>query len=195
MRKDLGEKPLIYPQPVLLVGTYDADGVPNLMTAAWGCVWGFKEVEINLSIDHKTSQNIRLHKAFTLSMATQDVITAADYVGLVSGKKVADKIEQAGFHDEPAVHVYAPLFRELPLTLECKVLTMYQNEKKDDFRVVGEVVNASVDEAILDENGVIDPAKLKAVSYAPDGHFYVLCAEKVGHAFQDGKTLIKKQGS
>ena len=88
MRKDLGEKPLIYPQPVLLVGTYDADGVPNLMTAAWGCVWGLKEVEINLSVDHKTSQNIRLHEAFTLSMATQDVIAAADYVGLVSGKKV-----------------------------------------------------------------------------------------------------------
>ena len=170
MRKDLGEKPLIYPQPVLLVGTYDADGVPNLMTAAWGCVWGFKEVEINLSIDHKTSHNIRLQKAFTLSMATQSVIREADYVGLVSGKKVTDKTEQAGFHDEPAPHVYAPMFRELPLTLECKVL--YRQ--------------------ILDENGVIDPVKLKAVSYAPDGHYYVLCAEKVGNAFRDGKELIKK---
>ena len=90
--------------------------------------------------------------------------------------------------------MYAPVFRELPLTLECKVLT-YHNEKKDDCRVVGEVVKASVDESILDENGVIDPAKLKAVSYAPDGHYYVLCAEKVGHAFKDGKALIRKQGS
>ena len=125
-------------------------------------------------------------------MATQSVIREADYVGLVSGKKVTDKTEQAGFHDEPAPHVYAPMFRELPLTLECKVLTMYQNEKKDGFRVVGEVVNASADESILDENGVIDPVKLKAVSYAPDGHYYVLCAEKVGNAFRDGKELIKK---
>lgn len=96
-RIDFGAKPLMLPQPVLIVGTYDENGIPNAMNAAWGITTDFKEITISLS-EHKTTKNLATTGAFTVSMATEDTVIACDYVGVESGNTVPNKFEKAGFH-------------------------------------------------------------------------------------------------
>ncbi|MBR1623900.1 MAG: flavin reductase, partial [Pseudobutyrivibrio sp.] len=119
-RKNFGANPLMYPLPVLIIGTYDENGVPNAMNAAWGVVTDFKEITISLS-DHKTTDNLVAKKAFTVSMATENQLVACDYVGIESGRKVPNKFEKAGFHAIKSEFVDAPLIDELPMALECTV--------------------------------------------------------------------------
>ena len=95
-RVNFGAKPLMYPQPVLIIGTYDENGVPNAMNAAWGITTDFGEITISLS-DHKTTDNLKVKGAFTVSMATEDQVVPCDYVGVESGRKVPDKFAKAGF--------------------------------------------------------------------------------------------------
>ena len=156
MRKNFGAKPYTYPQPVLIIAAYDENGTPDAMNAAWGGISDDTQISMCLSAGHKTVKNIQARKAFTVSMADAAHVVACDYVGIVSGNKVPDKFEKAGFHATKSEFVDAPLIDELPMTLEC-TLVSYDPET---CRLVGEIVNVSADERILDENGKIDPAKL-----------------------------------
>lgn len=185
MRKSFGAKPILYPQPVLIIGTYNEDGTPNAMNAAWGGI--SEETEITICVDsgHKTAENIRARKAFTISMATAEHMTACDYVGIVSGNAVSDKVARAGFHTTKSALVDAPLIDELPVALECRLLS-YDEES---CRLVGEIVNVSADERVLNEAGKIDPAKLRPITYDAMNHDYLVLGEKVGNAFQDGVKL------
>ena len=122
MRKDFGAKSWLYPMPVLIVAAYDEHGVPNAMNAAWGGMFTDETVGLSLSAGHKTTKNILATRAFTVSMATVETIEACDYVGIVSGNRVADKFTRAGFHATRSPHVNAPLIDELPMTLECELL-------------------------------------------------------------------------
>ena len=123
MRKDLGAKPYLYPQLVMIIGTYDKDGNPNAMNAAWGGI--SEETQISICVDdgHKTAKNVVKAGAFTVSIADADNVVACDYVGIVSGNKVSDKIEKAGWHASKSEFVDAPLFEELPMALECKLVS------------------------------------------------------------------------
>ena len=116
--KDVG----FYPQPVLIIGTYDTDGVPDAMNVGWGGLVGGGYVEINISQGHKTTENLSLKGAFTVSFADRAHLTEADYVGLVSGHTTPDKIARAGLTPVRSAFVDAPLFEEFPLTLECQVV-------------------------------------------------------------------------
>jgi len=185
MRKNLGAKPYLYPMPVLIVGTYDKDGVPNAMNAAWGCIADYKQIAMYLAAEHKTVKNILKTGAFTVSVADAEHMVAADYVGIVSGNKVPDKVEKAGFHVTKSEFVNAPLFDELPMALECKLVSF----DPDTELMVGEIVNISVDEAVLGENGKIDPDKLRPISYDPVNNHYRVLGEQVGNAFKDGAKL------
>jgi len=185
MRKNLGAKPYLYPMPVLIVGTYDKDGVPNAMNAAWGCIADYKQIAMYLAAEHKTVKNILKTGAFTVSVADAEHMVAADYVGIVSGNKVPDKVEKAGFHVTKSEFVNAPLFDELPMALECKLVSF----DPDTELMVGEIVNISVDEAVLGENGKIDPDKLRPISYDPVNNHYRVLGEQVGNAFKDGVKL------
>ena len=182
MRKNFGAKPYLYPMPVLIIGTYDENGVPNAMNAAWGGICGYKEIIIDLS-EHKTTKNIRLNEAFTVSVADAAHALEADYVGIVSGNDVPDKLEKIGLHTTKSEFVNAPIIDELPITLECKLI------KFTEEGVVGEIMNVSVDEKVLDENGSVDPMKLEAISFDPFNNAYLKVAEKVGNAFYDGNKL------
>ena len=117
MRKDFGKKPWLYPLPVLIVGTYDPDGTPNAMNAAWGGLYDSDQVVLCLSAGHKTTHNIEEREAFTVSFATADQMAACDYVGMVSGNDTPDKLAKTGWHVTKSSKVDAPLFDELPLTL------------------------------------------------------------------------------
>ena len=121
MRKNFGAKPWVYPQPVLMIGTYDENGKPNLMNAAWGGQYDANQVMLCLS-SHKTTDNIKVTGAFTVSFATASTVVPCDYVGIVSAKQEPNKMEKAGFTTVKSKFVNAPIINELPLTLECKFL-------------------------------------------------------------------------
>ena len=185
MRKNFGAKPMCYPMPVYIIGTYGADGTPNAMNAAWGGISEETEISICISADHKTTENILLRKAFTVSMATAKYITACDYVGIVSGSKVPDKFARAGFHATKSQFVDAPLIDELPMALECELIS-YDSES---CRLVGRIVNVSADESVLGENGKVDVSKLQPITFDPMNNHYLVLGEKVGQAFHDGVAL------
>ena len=185
MRKNFGPKPYTYPQPVFIIATYGADGTPDAMNAAWGGISEEAELSMCLSPEHKTVENILARGAFTVSMATADTVTACDYVGIVSGNDVPDKVQRAGFHTVKAEFVDAPIIEELPMAVECKLIS-YDAES---CRLVGEIVNVSADERVLGENGKADPAKLRPIVFDPMNHAYLVLGEKVGNAFRDGMQL------
>jgi flavin reductase (DIM6/NTAB) family NADH-FMN oxidoreductase RutF len=184
MRKDFGPKTWLYPMPVFIVAAYDNEGNPNAMTAAWGGIYTDDKVGICLSEGHRTTHNILATKAFTVSMATVQHTVACDYVGIVSGNKVNDKLAHAGFHTTKSQHVNAPLIDELPMTMECELVSY---DQESNF-LIGKIVNVSADESILTD-GRIDPAKLQPITYDPVNHNYIAIGDKAGNAFSDGKKL------
>ena len=185
MRKNFGPKSWTYPQPVFIIATYDQQGVPDAMNAAWGGISEENQLSVCISAGHKTTGNIIARKAFTVSMADIDHVAACDYVGLVSGNDTADKMERAGFHTQPAQFVDAPVIQELPMTVECRLVS-YDPES---CRLVGEIVNISADERILDQQGRIDPDELRPIIYDPIHHTYRALGPQVGKAFSDGNQL------
>ena len=184
MRKNYGAKTWLYPMPVLIVGTYDEKGVPNAMNAAWGGVYDTNQVMLCLAHDHKTTENIKKTEAFTVSFATAKTVALCDYVGIVSANDVPDKLERAGFHTRRSEFVYAPIIDELPMTVECKLVKF-----NEDGICIGDIVNVSADESILDENGKIDAKKLDPIIYDGVSHAYWSFGERVGRAFSDGKKI------
>ena len=185
MRKNFGAKPMCYPMPVYIIATYGAGGTPNAMNAAWGGISDDTEISICVSAGHKTTANILERKAFTVSMATVQQLAACDYVGIVSGNKEPDKFAKAGFHATASEFVDAPLIDELPMALECRLVS-YDPET---CRLVGEIVNVSADESVLGENGKVDAAKLQPITYDPMNHHYLALGEQVGQAFHDGLAM------
>ena len=185
MRKNLGAKAILYPRPVLIIGTYDEKGNPNAMNAAWGGISEETEISICVSDEYKTAENVVKAGAFTVSVADKKNVVAADYVGIVSGNKEENKIEKCGWTAEKSELVNAPLFAELPFTLECRL----KSYDKESCRLVGEIVGISVEESILGEKGKIDLEKFEPITYDPVGHTYRTLAEVVGKAFSDGKAL------
>ena len=185
MRKNFGPKPYLYPQPVLIIATYGEDGTPDAMNAAWGGISDSNRVAMYPSAGHKTVQNILSRKAFTVSMADEDHVVECDYVGIVSANQVPDKLARAGLHTTRSQFVDAPLIDELPMALECRFLSFDEETEL----LLGEIINVSAEEYILGEDGKIDPAKLRPISFDPVNHDYLALGEKVGRAFQDGKRL------
>lgn len=185
MRKNYGAKPMCYPMPVYIIGTYGADGTPNAMNAAWGGISEDTEISICISANHKTTENILVRKAFTVSMATAKHIAACDYVGIVSGNKEPDKFAKAGFHATKSEFVDAPLIDELPMALECELISY----NPESCRLVGRIVNVSADGSVLGDNGKINVAKLQPITFDPMNNQYLVLGEKVGNAFHDGMAL------
>lgn len=189
MRKNFGSKPWMYPMPVLIIATYGEDGTPDAMNAAWGGMADTDKIFICLSAEHKTVKNILANKAFTVSMADENHLVSADYVGIESGNKVPDKLEKAGFHAVKSEFVEAPLIEELPMALECRLVS-YDEETE---LMIGEIVNVCADEKILDENGNIAPEKLRPLTFDPVSNTYRKLGEKAGDAFRDGLKLRQPQ--
>lgn len=187
MRKNFGPKSAVYPMPVFIVAAYDESGVPNAMNAAWGGISEENEISICLSDDHKTTKNIEISGAFTVSMATADFISECDYVGIASGNNIPDKLSVCGFHTKRSENVNAPIISELPMTLEC-ILKSYDS---DTCRLVGEIVNISADDSVITD-GIIDLSKLRPITYDAFSHGYYVIGERVGTAFSDGKKFKKQ---
>ena len=184
MRKNFGAKTYMYPMPVLIVAAYGEDGTPNAMNAAWGGISDDAQVALCLSAGHKTTKNILARGAFTVSMADAAHVVECDYLGVVSGNKVPNKLEKAGFHTVKSDFVDAPVIEELPMTLECKLVKM-----NEDGLIIGQIVNVSADERILGENGKIDPAKLRPITFDSVNGTYIELGKVAGNAFKDGLQI------
>ena len=185
MRKNFGAKPWTYPQPVFILAAYGEDGTPNAMNAAWGGISDDREISLCISAGHKTTADILARKAFTVSMATAAQVVPCDYVGIASGNNVPNKLEKAGWHTTKSEYVDAPLIDELPMAVECRLVS-YDPES---CRLVGEIVNVSADESVLDAQGKSDPDKLEPIAFDPIHNTYRKLGEKVGNAFRDGAAL------
>lgn len=181
MRKDLGNKMNFLPLPVLMIGTYDKDGRANVMNAAWGGIYDYGKIYISLS-KHKTTENLELKKAFTIGFATKKTEEISDYFGIVSGNK-EDKITKTKVHVTKSKFVDAPIIEEYPLTLECTV------DSFEDGILIGNIVNCSVDEEYLDEQGNINVDKMEIITYDMVSNTYRVLGEVVGNAFKDGLKL------
>lgn len=184
MRKNFGSKPMMYPMPVLIVAAYDENGKANAMNAAWGGISEEDEITICLSAGHKTTKNLQVSGAFTVSMATVETVKACDYVGIVSGNKEPDKMAKAGFTTVKSEFVNAPIINELPMALECEV-KCYDPET---CRLTGRIVNVCADESVLTD-GKIDPEKLHPITFDAANNVYRVIGAKVADAFSCGLSL------
>lgn len=171
------------PQPCVMVATWDKDKNPDVMMAAWAGQYDYKQIVISMS-KHKTTENLELTGAFTVSFADINTVAESDYFGLVSGFKVPDKVARVGFTVTPSPNVDAPIINEYPLTLECKVVSW------DGGILVGEVVNMSADERILTE-GKVDLAKLRPIVFDAAAMSYRSIGEEVGKAWGAGKKFTE----
>jgi len=187
-RVNMGAKLYVTPQPALMIATYDAEGNPDVMMAAWGGQYEGNQVCFQLS-SHKTTDNLRLNKAFTLSFADARTVAESDYFGIASGRDVKDKVAHVGFHCTKSQNVNAPIIDEYPLAMECKVVELIERENDGAF-VVGEIVNAVADSAILTD-GKVDFAKLKPIVFDAAGVCYRAVGDVVGGAWDAGKVFTK----
>ena len=190
-RKNFSDKAVITPLPAIMIATWDENKNPDVMMAAWGGQCGPNHITFQLSA-HKTTDNIRLKKAFTISFATKDDIAQSDYFGIVSANDVPDKVAKAGFTVTPSPNVDAPIINEYKLTLECKVVT-FDEDENGGARVVGEIVNMSADESVLDQDGKVDLDKLQPVIFDSAKNLYRVVGEKVGEAWGSGKAIQERE--
>ena len=185
--KSFGQRAWVLPQPVLIIGTYNSDGTPNAMNAAWGGQWDSKEIMISMGA-HATTDNLARCGEFTVAFATKGTMAAADFVGIVSAKDDPLKMQKTGWTAVKASNVDAPVFTDFPMTLECRILRKI-DETADGYNIVAEIVNILVDERYLAADGKPDVEKMQLITYEPVHHGYVVLGERVGNAFADGKKL------
>jgi flavin reductase (DIM6/NTAB) family NADH-FMN oxidoreductase RutF len=186
MRKNLKLTEGIFPMPVLMVATYNEDGSIDVMNAAWGTMQERDNVALNLTETHKTVQNIKNRKAFTISIADAAHVVEADYLGIVSGNKEPNKFEKSGLTAVKSELVDAPVINEFPLCLECEFIEYQDSEY--GIGVIGKVINVSADESVM-KDGKVDISLVDAIAFDPYTHGYYRVCERVGDAFKDGLKL------
>ncbi len=177
----------LLPQPVLIIGTYESDGTPNAMNAAWGGQWDRNEIMISLG-SHATTDNLNRCGEFTVAFATVDTLVSADYVGIVSARKSPDKIKKTGWESKKGEHVDAPVFDFFPMTLECRVKEKLF-ESPTGYYLIAEIVNIVCDESYLAADGNPDVEKMKLITFDPVHFGYIELGNRVGDAFSAGKAL------
>jgi flavin reductase (DIM6/NTAB) family NADH-FMN oxidoreductase RutF len=188
MKKSLGAQTLVFPTPTWIVGTYDQEGRPNVMAAAWGgvCCSDPPCIAVSLRKATYTYGCLMARKAFTVSVPSEDHVKEADYFGLVSGKDT-DKFSATGLTPVRSELVDAPYVAEFPLVLECNVVHVFELGRHTQF--VGRIVDVKVDEAVLGEGGHPDIEKVRPIIFSPGNRDYYGVGSSLGHAFAIGKDV------
>lgn len=185
--KNFKPKAWMLPQPVIIIGTYNADGTPNAMNAAWAGQWDANEIMISMG-NHATTQNLNRCQDFTVAFATKETMVASDYVGIVSGKSSHDKIGKTGWRISKGENVDAPIFDTFPMTMECRIKEkLYESET--GYYIIAEILNIVCDEKYLAEDGKPDVEKMNLITFDPIHNGYIGLGSRVGNAFHDGKAL------
>lgn len=188
MKKSLGAKTLVYPTPVLVVCTYDNEGNPNAMTAAWGgiCCSAPPCVAVSLRKATYSYDNLMLKKAFTINIPSEKYIKEADYFGIASRHK-EDKFAKTGLTAVKSEIVDAPYIKEFPVNLECKVIQISELGLHTQF--IGEIVDAKVDESLQGEGKPPIIEQIKPLIFAPDSRDYYVVGDKIARAFSIGNEI------
>ncbi|MBR6480183.1 MAG: flavin reductase family protein [Thermoguttaceae bacterium] len=190
MKKDLGVLPALFPMPVLMVAAYDENGKVNVMNAAWGQICDMDKIILFIDDDRKTWSNIKTSRAFTVALADEAHVAAADFFGIATGNKMTDKFERTGFRAVKSDKVNAPVIDEFPLAMECELLEFLDTEHVSG--IVGKIVNVKAEENVLDEKGKVDASKLRAIMFDQFRTGYYGVGPKVAQAWNAGKDLMKK---
>lgn len=185
--KNFKPKAWVLPPPVLIIGTYNADGTSNAMNAAWGAQWDYEEIVISMG-SHATTANLDRCGEFTVAFATVDTLIASDYVGIVSAKKCPDKIARTGWKSVKGEHVNAPVFDCFPMTMECRIKEKV-HESGSGYYLVAEILNIVCDEKYLAADGNPDVEKMRLITFDPIHNGYIALGTRVGNAFHDGQAL------
>lgn len=180
-------KAWMLPQPVIIIGTYMADGTPDAMNAAWAGQWDYSEIVISLGA-HATTENLNRCPEFTVAFATVETAVAADFVGIVSAKNEHRKIEHTGWNAVKADNVNAPVFDVFPMTMECRIKQKI-DESESGCYVIAEIVNIVCDERFIADDGKPDVEKMRLITFDPIHNGYIELGKRVGNAFADGKKL------
>ncbi len=191
MKKDLGKVAAVFPMPVLMIGTYGVDGKVDVMNAAWGQICDYDKIIISLTESHKTVENIKLKKAFTVALADRDHVDVADYFGIVSGNNKTDKFEKSGYHAVRSEKVDAPIIEEFPIVMECELFEIIDTESI--YGIVGKIVNTRANEEVLSANGKVDVRKLNALMFDQFQSGYYTVGEKIAEAWNAGMDLAKSE--
>lgn len=190
MKKDLGLAQAVYPMPVLMVAAYDENEKVNVMNVAWGQICDEDKIILFIGEGKKTWLNIKQSKAFTVALADEAHMDVADFFGIASGNRIDDKFERTGYHAVKSDKVHAPIIEEFPVAMECELLEFLHSDYVDG--IVGRIVNVKAEEAVLSDDGKVDPAKLRALIFDPFRGGYYAAGEKVGQAWNAGAALMKQ---
>ena len=187
MKKDLGVLEAVYPMPVLMVAAYDEHDKVNVMNVAWGQICDEGKIILFIGEGKRTWLNIKASRAFTVALADEAHVDAADFFGIASGNKIDDKFERTGYHAVCSDKVHAPIIEEFPVVMECELLEMLDTEHVSG--VVGKIVNCAVEESAMTD-GKPDAAKMKPICFDTCAHVYRIMGEVVAPAFSCGKELM-----
>ena len=190
MKKDLGVVQAVYPMPVLMVAAYDANEKVNVMNVAWGQICDTDKIILFIGKGKKTWLNIKESKAFTVALADEPHVEAADFFGIATGNKMEDKFERTGYHAVKSDKVHAPIIEEFPVVMECELLEFVDTEYVSG--IVGKIVNVKAEEDVLSEDGTVDPKKLHALMFDQFQNGYYTTGEKVAQAWHAGLPLMEK---
>lgn len=193
MKKSLGAKTLLFPTPVLLVGSYDEEGNPNLMTASWGGICCSQPPCIAVSLRKATYTYAALveRKAFTIGIASEGTMVEADFAGIASGSDV-DKFAVAGLTPVRSKVVDAPYAAEFPLIIECRLLHTMELGLHTQF--IGEIIDVKADAGVLAEDGLPDIMKIKPLIFDTGHRGYHGVSPLLGLAFTVGKAKMSEVG-
>ncbi len=191
MKKSIGAKPLAFPTPVWIVGSYDKEDKPNIMTIAWGGICCSKPPCVNISLRKATYSydNILEKKAFTINIPTEKYVKEVDYLGIATGRNT-DKFADAGLTPVKSELVDAPYVKEFPLVLECKMI--HNIEIGLHILFVGEIMDIKADESVLGEKGIPDIERVLPILFAPEKRTYHGIGNSIGKAFSIGKEIQQK---
>lgn len=189
MKLSLPPKTILLPSPVMIIGTYNSDGKPNIMNAAWGGIASSKPPCISVSLREATLtyHNIKQTEAFTVNIPSEKYIKEADYVGIVSGKD-CDKFIETQLTPEKSKHVNAPIVKEFPYALECRLIKQVELGLHTMF--IGEIIGMIADSEVLNSDQLPDIEKVRPMLFGSFGNMsYYSVGEKLGEAFSIGNKL------
>jgi flavin reductase (DIM6/NTAB) family NADH-FMN oxidoreductase RutF len=194
MKVSIGAKPLLYTHPVVVIGTYDSEDRPNVMTASWAgiCCSSPPAVAVSIQKTRKTYENILNKRAFTVSIPSRTHVEAADFWGIVSGKDT-DKFAATGLTPERGTLVDAPYVKEFPVVLECKLLQSIEIGVHTQF--IGEILDVKVDDTVMDAGGRPDINRISPFVYASIGRRYMDIGPTLATAFSVGRTFSSERGA
>jgi len=191
MKTSIGAKTLLFPTPVLMVGTFDQEGKPNLMNAAWGGICCSQPPCVAVSLRKATYSYAAIveRKAFTVGIACESRVVEADFIGMASGRSV-DKFAVAGLTAVRSELVDAPYAAEFPVVLECRLLHTVEIGLHTQF--IGEILDVKADSGVLGDDGLPDIMKIRPLVYDTGHKGYHGVGPLLDRAFCVGKDLLPK---